>query len=146
VAGAVAALLLVPLLLLGACTSSGSDGSKSDGTTQSSDDTSGGPTDADVKATIEKQFGATYGIDNGGAQFKDISFDFGPISHGKPAMRYLDGGPQRKAWAVKVVVTMTITYSNNPTVKESVRGKDPDDAFFFYKDDFGDWAFRTGTP
>jgi hypothetical protein len=42
-------------------------------------------------------------------------------------------------------VKITVSYSNNPTVRNVERGVKSDDVFFLDKDAFSAWNFRTGS-
>src|SRR3954462_7455953 len=132
-------LLAVTLTVgLASCGSSGgsSDGGNGGG---------GGPATAEVQATIKKQFGEIYGTDNGGAKFDKITFEFGPTKVGAKGEHQVEyGSANPNVWPVRTVVKMVVTYSNNPTKDETTFGEKQDETFFFYKDSFGDWTFKTG--
>jgi len=144
-------------VLLTACTSSvnASTGTGNNaGATETSTSTStsasvaasGKPSDDDIKATIKRIFGATYGVDNGGAKFDHLDFTFGTIQVGGVTQKQIGAGEAaRDVYPVKVEVDIDVHYSNNPTVQHAVRGTQPSDVFFFYKDTFGEWQFRTGS-
>ncbi len=55
------------------------------------------------------------------------------------------GEEARPVYPVKAPVDITVTYSNNPTVRRVERGDMRNDVFFFYRDGFGEWTFRTGS-
>ena len=119
-------------LLLSAC----SGGSKSGGP----------PTEAQIKAAIEKDFKETYGVDYGGAKFDKVTITFpGSPQIGASVNKQMGRGEEaRPVWPVKVPVKIKVTYSNNSTVRDLDRGVKSDDVFFFYKDSFDAWNFRTG--
>jgi len=50
----------------------------------------------------------------------------------------------KPTYPVKVTVTITVTYANNPTLRTVERGKASND-IFFYKDAFNAWTFKTGS-
>lgn len=103
------------------------------------------PTEAEIKQTVETFMTEVYGKNNGGAVFKDISFKFDTIEIGQIMTGQMGvGGPAREFYPVKVPFLITVTYSNNPTVSTTRRGEKTDDVFFFYKDGFNKWTFRTG--
>lgn len=103
------------------------------------------PTEAEVKQTVQIFLTEVYGKNDGGAVFKDITLDFGAIEVGKVMQKQMDvGGVTRSVYPVKVPVKITVTFSNNPTIHTWQRGERSDDVFFFYKDGFDKWTFRTG--
>ena len=58
---------------------------------------------------------------------------------------YGNNDPGTLVYPVQVKVTITIDRSPNPpTVTERGGGVEKGDTFFFYKDDFGNWTFKTG--
>ncbi len=107
----------------------------------------GPPSEAEIKATIEKSFKETYGADYGGANFDKVLITFpGPAQTGASVNKQMGRGEEaRPVWPVKIPVKITVTYSNNPTVRNVERGVKSDDVFFFYKDAFNAWNFRTGS-
>jgi hypothetical protein len=109
--------------------------------------TSGAPTEAEIKTTIEKSFKETYGVDYGGAKFDKVAITFsGPPQIGASVSKQMGRGEDaRTVWPVKIPVKIKVTYSNNSTVRDLERGVKSDDVFFFYKDGFDAWNFRTGS-
>ncbi len=105
------------------------------------------PTEAEVKASIEKSFKETYGVDYGMAKFDKCTITFtGPAQIGTVVNKQTGRGEEAKpVWPVKIPVKIKVTYSNNATVRDLERGVKSDDVFFFYKDAFNAWNFRTGS-
>ena len=107
----------------------------------------GPPTEAEIKATIEKAFKETYGQDYGGAKLKEVTITFpsAPQIGSQTKTQVGRGEEARPVWPVKIPVKITVTYSNNPSSRNVERGVKSDDVFFFYKDAFNAWNFRTGS-
>jgi hypothetical protein len=107
----------------------------------------GAPTEAEIKATIEKSFKETYGVDYGGAKFDKVTIAFpGSPQVGAAVNKQMGRGEEaRPIWPVKIPVKIKVTYSNNSTVRDLERGVTSDDVFFFFKDGFDAWNFRTGS-
>lgn len=139
------ALLIVPLLLLAVgCGPSNSGGSSNGGSSTDSGGLSR-PSDDEVRATIKKTFGDIYGVDSFAAKFDHIVFHIGAISVGGLTQKAVGAGVPQPVYPVKVQVDMDIYYSNNSEIDHHRRGDKPDDVFFFYKDTFGAWQFKTGS-
>jgi hypothetical protein len=105
------------------------------------------PTEAEVKETIEKKFTENYASDYGNAKFDKVRIEFtGPVQVGRQVKKEVNStdGVQ-SVWPVKAPVKITVTYSNNPSVRTVQRGVKSDDVFFFYRDAFDAWTFRTGS-
>src|SRR4051812_14023931 len=104
------------------------------------------PTDAEIKATIEKSFKETYGVDYGMAKFDKVTITFSgaPQIGGVVNKQMGRGEDAQPVWPVKIPVKIKVTYSNNSTVRDLERGVKSDDVFFFFRDAFGAWNFRTG--
>jgi hypothetical protein len=103
------------------------------------------PTEPEIKEAVQTFFTEVYGKNNGGAEFKDISFEFGSADVGNMMSSPMErNGEPVDFYPVRIPVVITVTYSNNPTVEVTRRGERTDDVFFFYKDGFDKWTFRTG--
>ncbi len=125
-------LALLPVLLAGASACGGPDFPP--------------PSEAEVRETIEAAFTETYLVDDLNAVADRISFDFGAIQVGEVVRKQMGLGEEaRPVYPVKAPVDITVTYSNNPTVRRVERGDMRNDVFFFYRDGFGEWTFRTGS-
>ena len=128
-------LLAAAAALMIACGPSGGGGSAS------------GPSDSEIQAAIKHDYGQIYGVDNGGARYDHMTFDFGPIERGSWTDVTDQGGIKHHSYSVKVRVSMAVYYSNNSYVNHVVRGdsKDVVPVFYFFKDSFGHWAFLNGS-
>jgi len=109
--------------------------------------TGGAPTESEIKQTIEKSFRETYGVDYGMAKFDKVTITFPAAPQvGAVVNKQMGRGEEaRPVWPVKVPVKIKVTYSNNSTVRDLERGVKADDVFFFFKDAFNAWNFRTGS-
>ena len=103
------------------------------------------PGEEEIKQTIERQFTQTYLQNSGNAIADKVSIAFGPIQVGSATERAPEFCTLKTVYPVKVTVTVTVTYSNNPTVRTVTRGSTSDDVFLFYKDEFNAWTFKTGS-
>src|SRR5438128_759840 len=79
-----------------------------------------GPSESEVKATIEKSFRETYGVDYGMAKFDKCTITFtGPAQVGGAVHKQVGRGEEARAvWPVKIPVKIKVTYSNNSTVRD----------------------------
>jgi hypothetical protein len=103
------------------------------------------PSEEEIKQAIERQFTETYLQNSGNAVADKVSLGFGPIQVGSATQKAPEFGALKTVYPVKVTVTITVTYSNNPTVRTVTRGNRSDDVFLFYKDEFNAWTFKTGS-
>lgn len=104
------------------------------------------PTEAEVRQAIETSFTETYLVRDFNAIPDRIAFEFGEIRIGDVVEKQMGLGEEaRPVHPVKAPLDLTVTYSNNPTVRKVERGKAQNDVFFFYRDGFGEWTFRTGS-
>lgn len=133
-----AAILIGAILALSACDSSFAPAVKSDPAEVSY----APPSEAEVRETLQGFFAPVYGINDGGAVFKDIAFDFGAITVGKRVRKEIKYKPT-DVYPVKAPVTITVRYSNHPGVRTVKRGERSDDVFFFFKEG-AQWYVRTG--
>lgn len=100
-----------------------------------------GPTEAEVKETIQRVLTQQYAYPLAGPSPTNVSFQFGPIQFGKPidkSVLRLSNALGDRAYPVKVRVLITFTFANgyHPTYE---RGGKPDDVFYFYVDEFSKW-------
>ena len=103
------------------------------------------PSEEEIKQTIERHFTETYLQNSGNAVADKVSLAFGPIQVGGATQKAPESGTLKTVYPVKVTVTITVTYSNNPTVRTVTRGNRSDDVFLFYKDELNAWTFKTGS-
>jgi hypothetical protein len=108
--------------------------------------TSGPPTVADVKWTMEQSFGGIYESHFYGVKNK-VTFEWaGPITVG--ALQAVRAAP-KPCYPVKLKVTVTAEDprdGNRSTVTrglESTAGNYKEEIFCFYRDGFGEWAYGT---
>jgi hypothetical protein len=105
---------------------------------------SGPLTEAEIKKSIETAFTETY-VDPVVWKITKIRCDFGPIKVGSQTQKQVQWGKAAEpVWPVKVVVKVT-EYRGDAAYKTITRGEKSDDIFFFYKDAFGEWKFKTGS-
>jgi hypothetical protein len=105
----------------------------------------GAPSEDEIKQTIQRLFTETYLQNSGNAIADKVGLAFGPIQVGSATQMAPVIGELKTVYPVKVTVTITVTYSNNPEVRTVTRGAKSDDVFLFYKDEFNSWTFRTGS-
>lgn len=102
------------------------------------------PTEAEIKKSIEKGFAETY-VDPVVWKITKVKCDFGSVKIGSITQKQVQWGKSAEAvWPVKVVVTVT-QYRGDAVYRTVTRGDKSDDVFFFYKDAFGDWSYKTGS-
>lgn len=104
------------------------------------------PTEQEIRQTIEKTFTEIYFVKDFNAIPDTITFEFGQIQIGDIVEKQMGSGEfARPVYPVKAPLTLTVTYSNNPSPRTVQRGKQMNDVFFFYRNGFGEWTFRTGS-
>lgn len=107
----------------------------------------GCPSEAEVRETIQRKFHELYFEDYGLAKVQEVTIDIGEIKFGEMTRLQVEYGRDAEpVCPVHVVVHVHVSYSNNPSPRDLTRGERDDDTFLFYKDGFGRWTFRTGTP
>lgn len=108
------------------------------------DAASGAPLDAEIKQSIEKGFTAVY-VDPTVWRITKIRCEFGPAKVGKLMQKQVQYGKNAEpVWPVKIEVKV-IQYKDGKEYKTVVRGVASDDVFFFYRDAFDEWQFKTGS-
>lgn len=108
---------------------------------------SGCPTEAEVRETIQRKFHELYYEDYGSAKVAEATIEVGDISFGEMTNLQVEYGRDAEpVCPVHTVVHVHVSYSNNPSARDLTRGERDDDTFLFYKDGFGRWTFKTGTP
>ena len=114
--------------------------------------TGGPPTEAEIQATIERVFSEQYATDAAsGATSAGIELTFGSIQVGAQTQAQVEWGESaRDVYPVRVPVTVRASYRNYPGApaweRTSERGVRSNDVFLFYRDPFGEWTFKTGSP
>ena len=103
------------------------------------------PTDEEVKEAIRRILTPIYLNTSSLVNADRVDFEFRSIQRGTPVSKSMDGAaPGSPVIPVKVDVQLTVHYSyREPTTHE--RGKEANDVFFFYRDAFGQWNFKTGS-
>lgn len=105
---------------------------------------SGPPAEADIKKSIDKAFSETY-VDPKIWKVTRIACEFGPVKIGKQVLKQVQWGKAAEpVWPVKVLVKVT-EFRGDQVYKVVTRGVTSDDVFFFYRDAFDDWRFKTGS-
>lgn len=98
---------------------------------------SGVPTDEEIKEALRNKFIGDYDMPTN----RVLRFAVGPIRKGQPVLQQIVCGAEAQP-VIPVKATVVMQTQALGTV---VRGEKPDDIFYFYKDGFGDWAFKPGT-
>jgi hypothetical protein len=104
------------------------------------------PSEEEVRETIDRKFHDLYFQDYGFAKVANVTIDVGPITMGNTTLKQVEYGKDAQpVCPVRTVVHVHVTYSNNPSDRDLTRGDKSDDMFFFYKDSFDQWTFKTGS-
>jgi hypothetical protein len=107
------------------------------------------PTEDEIVKTIQKEFSTGYAASDrlygGGVASVDVTV--GDVRVGALAKRQLFFGKEAEpCWPVKANAKI-VTNFNNGTQKEYLRGEwdkiSPGEGFLFYKNEFGEWKFKT---
>lgn len=104
------------------------------------------PTPEEVQAALTKYYTEQYASEHEksiwGAQSATVSVS--GIKIGDPFMKQvLSGANAQSTYPVKAHVGSDVQYKSGP--KHFDFGDKSDEVFFFYKDAFGEWAFKTGS-
>lgn len=108
--------------------------------------TDGQPTEEEVKATIKRLYDEVYMQADGNAIPERVEYAFGDIQVGALTQKAIDFTMEpREVYPIKTVVDITVHFSNNPKPRSWVRGKESNQVYFFYRDEFGEWNFKQGS-
>ena len=103
------------------------------------------PSEDEIKATIKAKFDEVY-FNNSAKTIwnvESVEYEFGPIKVGSTAKKQMGRGEEaREVYPVKVKVTIKQTRKDGE-VRTTERGVEGE-IFFFFKDGFDEWDFRTG--
>jgi len=104
------------------------------------------PTPAEVTRTLDAYYRETWGKDWGNAKVEKLTVTITEPRIGKPIEKQMGRGElARPVYPARAVVTIVVKYAGNDKPKETVIGGGNGDAFFFYKNAFDEWTFRTGS-
>ncbi|MGI9106992.1 MAG: hypothetical protein ACR2G4_12185 [Pyrinomonadaceae bacterium] len=131
----VLALMVVGLFAL-SCQASGSGNFKP---------VAGAPGEDEIKETIKKGFDETYLSSTARDIYgvASVEYEFGPIKVGSIVKKQMGRGEEaRDVYPVRVKVTVKQTRKDGEvrTVERGIEGE----TFFFFKDGFDEWSYRTG--
>jgi hypothetical protein len=94
------------------------------------------PTDQEIKKALAEKLIGDYDMPTN----RVLSFAVGAIRKGQTMLQQVVcGAPAQPVIPVKVIVVM-----ETQALGQVVRGEEPDDIFYFYKDGFGDWSVKLG--
>lgn len=103
------------------------------------------PAEPEVRKAIEQAFNdvyrdgyKTYGVTR-------VDYSFSPAQFGRLTRRQMFYGKDAEpVWPVRVTVGITL-FRGGSVYKTVERGAKSDDVFFFYRDAFNEWKFKTGS-
>ena len=104
------------------------------------------PTPAVAKKVLEDYYRKQWSKDWGNAKVEKLTVDVSEPKLGQMVEKQMGRGElARPVFPVKAEVKISVKYVGNDKVGEHTFGAGDGDAYFFYKDAFGEWTFRTGT-
>jgi hypothetical protein len=104
------------------------------------------PTQAEIEATVKREFNSVYN-DKDDIMYKveTCTIDVAQAQVGALYKKQvLTGVEGQDTYPVRVKVNIKVTYSN-ASPRDIERGVKDDDVFFFYKNAFNEWTFKTGS-
>lgn len=102
----------------------------------------GGPTEAQVKQVVTGMFMAVY--KESYMKAEEMKIAFSDMRFAPPTKKNLFGGYYERpidVWPVRMDVT--ITWARGADIRTWKRGTQNRESFSFFKNEFGDWDFRT---
>jgi len=104
------------------------------------------PTPAVAKKVLEDSYRKDWSKDWGNTKVEKLTVEVTEPKIGQMVEKQMGRGQlARPVFPVKAVVKIVVKYVGNDKPKEQTLGAGDGDAFFLYKDAFGEWTFRTGT-
>ena len=104
------------------------------------------PTPAAVKKILDTYYREEWGKDWGNAKVEKLTVDITEPKIGALMEKQMGRGQlARPVYPAKAVVKIVVKYVGNAKPKEQTIGAGDGDAFFFYKNAFDEWTFKTGS-
>lgn len=103
------------------------------------------PTPEEVKKTLNAYYKEQYSKDWGNAKVEKITVDITEPKIGEVTERQMNRGKlAQPVYPARAVVKISVKYIGSEKVYDTTIGEGSSAVFFFYKNAFKEWTFKTG--